>query len=146
MVIFIGSLSCTCLIIISTPSDPDPHIPAYWVAGIIILIVVVAVVFSVWCYHKYKLKCVSPSVRDDPGGDNPPNQGINNFNQNCVHIIITLIIICCAVGNPIVAIPMENRGAAGARGIDTDGRRQSSPSQEKSQDAVRLTSHSYVLP
>ncbi|XP_064399259.1 uncharacterized protein LOC135345713 isoform X6 [Halichondria panicea] len=95
--------------------DNDPYIPVYYVFGIIIalIIVVVAVVFSVWCYHKYKLKCVSPSVRDDPGGDNPPNQ----------------------VGNPIVAIPMENRGAAGARGIDTDGRRQSSPSQEKSQDA-----------
>ncbi len=37
-------------------------------------------------------------------------------------------------------------GAAGAGGVDTGGRRQSSPSQEKFQDAVRLTSHSYVLP
>ena len=50
------------------------------------------------------------------------------------------------VENPTVVIPMENRGAAGAGGIDTDGHRQSSPSQENPQDAVRLTSHSYVLP
>ncbi|XP_064399334.1 uncharacterized protein LOC135345713 isoform X17 [Halichondria panicea] len=62
------------------------------------------------CHQGQQQNC--SNVRDDPGGDNPPNQG-----------------------NPIVAIPMENRGAAGARGIDTDGRRQSSPSQEKSQDA-----------
>ncbi|XP_064399392.1 uncharacterized protein LOC135345844 [Halichondria panicea] len=101
--------------------DNDPYIPAYCVAGIItLIIVVVAVVFSVWwCYRTCKpgrRRSVPPSVCGDKqnpgGGQNPPNQE-----------------------NPTVVIPMENRGAAGAGGIDTDGHRQSSPSQENPQDA-----------
>ena len=112
----------------------DPNIPRYVVPGVFALLIVVIAVIIIWlCCRRRCRHNLRPGHADKKhsGGDHTArSKGINRTSMYAYYDT------CCVVETSThTGICMENSGPG-----------QSSLSQEKSQDAVRLTSHSYVLP